>query len=119
MPLALALVTGGTAGIGLAFAEQLAAEGHDLVLVARGPERLAATAAALRARHGVAVETLRADLTTPAGRAAVEARLGPAAVPPVDVLVSNAGVQVRGEFLAPTSRTCRPSSTSTSPPCCG
>ena len=96
----LALVTGGTAGIGAAFAEQLAAEGHDLVLVARGPERLAATAAALRARHGVAVETLRADLTTPAGRAAVEARLGTAAAPPVDVLVSNAGVQVRGEFLA-------------------
>jgi uncharacterized protein len=96
----LALVTGGTAGIGAAFAEQLAAEGHDLVLVARGPERLAATAADLRARHGVAVETLRADLTAPAGRAAVEARLSAAAAPPVDVLVSNAGVQVRGEFLA-------------------
>ena len=95
----LALVTGGSAGIGAAFAEELAADGHDLVLVARGPERLAATADALRARHGVAVETLRADLTQPAGRAAVEARLTATDAPPVDVLISNAGVQVRGEFL--------------------
>jgi hypothetical protein len=95
----LALVTGGTAGIGAAFAEELAADGHDLVLVARGPERLAAAAEALRARHGVAVETVRADLTEPAGRAAVEARLTALDAPPVDVLVANAGVQVREEFL--------------------
>jgi hypothetical protein len=96
---ARALVTGATAGIGAAFAEELAADGHDLVLVARGPEGLAAAAEALRARHGVGVETLRADLTEPAGRAAVEARLSAPDAPPVDVLVSNAGVQVPQEFL--------------------
>jgi short-subunit dehydrogenase len=95
----LALVTGGTSGIGAAFADELAADGHDLVLVARGADGLAAAAASLRARHGVAVEILRADLTEPAGRAAVESRLTASDAPPVDVLVSNAGVQVRHEFL--------------------
>ena len=93
----VALVTGGTAGIGAAFADQLAADGHDLVLVARGVERLAAVANDLSARHGVAVERLPADLTEPGGRAAVERRL--AATPPVDLLVCNAGAQVRHEFL--------------------
>lgn len=93
----VALVTGGTAGIGAALAEQLAAEGHDLVLVARGAERLAAVATDLTARHGVTVDCLPADLTDSAGRAAVERRL--TASPPVDLLVCNAGRQVRAEFL--------------------
>lgn len=95
--MSVALVTGGTAGIGAAFADQLAAAGHDLVLVARGVDRLAAVADDLSARHSVAVERLPADLTEPGGRAAVERRL--AATPPVDLLVCNAGAQVRQEFL--------------------
>src|SRR4051794_21189475 len=70
-----ALVTGPTAGIGQSFAQQLAARGYHLVLVARDRERLEKTAAELRANHRVEVEILPADLTDRADLARVEARV--------------------------------------------
>ncbi len=84
-----ALVTGASAGLGAEFARQLAASGHDLVLVARDGDRLESARRALSAKHGVAVEALVADLTTDEGCAAVAARI---ADPPIDVLVNNAGI---------------------------
>ena len=84
-----ALVTGASAGLGAEFATQLAACGHDLVLVARDAERLAAAADRLRAAHRVEVETLSADLATDDGCATVSARL---AAGDVDLLVNNAGI---------------------------
>ena len=96
-----ALITGATVGIGRAFAEQLAASGHDLVLVARDGERLQQVADQLIARHAVAVEVLVADLASAPGRETIEARLADRARP-IDLLVNNAGHGAGAAFLAGT-----------------
>jgi short-subunit dehydrogenase len=89
-----ALVTGATAGIGAAFARQLAARGHALVLVARDRARLEALAAELRGRHAVQAEVLAADLSGDEGVERVVARI--AALPGLAVLVNNAGFGTAG-----------------------
>jgi short-subunit dehydrogenase len=92
-----ALITGASAGLGAEFARQLAASGHDLVLVARDGDRLHRAAEELAQRYGVAVEVLAADLVSDAGCSAVAARLADASGP-VDVLVNNAGFGSKGQF---------------------
>jgi short-subunit dehydrogenase len=94
----LALITGATAGIGATFARHLAESGHDLILVARDAERLAAASAQLQT-SGVRVEHLSADLTDPAGLDAVAHVV---AERPVDLLVNNAGIGLNKSFLKST-----------------
>ncbi|NUR09916.1 MAG: SDR family oxidoreductase [Nocardioidaceae bacterium] len=93
-----ALVTGPTSGIGLSFAHQLAASGHDLVLVARDRERLERLAADLGQRYGAQAEVMVADLADRAAIGPVEARVADRERP-VDLLVNNAGFGLKRTFL--------------------
>jgi uncharacterized protein len=97
--MATALITGGTSGIGAAFARQLAAHGTDLVLVARNRERLESAATQLHAEAGINVEILQADLSDRADVARIVARLEDAAHP-VDLLINNAGAGVHTKLTA-------------------
>jgi 3-oxoacyl-[acyl-carrier protein] reductase len=88
-----AIVCAASKGLGRACAEALAENGVALVVNARGSDALEATAASIRARTGVAVTAIAADVTTPEGRAAVLA-----ACPDADILVNNAGGPPPGDF---------------------
>lgn len=92
-----ALVTGATAGIGNAFARHLAKRGTHLVLVSRDATRLEHVAADLRAKHGVDVEVLPADLTVGADLDRVYQRVTENSRP-IDLLVNNAGSSNAGWF---------------------
>lgn len=91
----LAVVTGASAGLGREFAAQLAARGHDVLLVARDGARLETLAAELAARHGVAARAWPADLSRDD---AVDALVAHLATAPVAVLVNNAGFGVEGRI---------------------
>lgn len=95
-----ALITGGTSGIGAAYARALAARGDDLVLVARDEARLQQSAADLSERYGVTVETLAADLAVRADIDRVAARLE-ATDRPIDTFINNAGFGLHTKLLDP------------------
>lgn len=93
-----ALVCGASKGLGLGCAQALAAEGVNVVMVARGaPVLVAAAAAIAQASPAVKVLTVAADITTPEGRAAaLSVAGGPGTA--FDIVVNNAGGPPPGDF---------------------
>ncbi len=99
-----ALVTGASAGIGAAFARELATRGNSLVLTARRLDRLEALASELREENKIRVECIVADLAdslAPTRLCDAIAQRGIA----IDILVNNAGYGVPGSFLTPSWQT--------------
>jgi short-subunit dehydrogenase len=92
-----ALVTGASAGIGVALAEVLAERGFDLILTARREDRLHALAGRLASAHGIAVHVVPCDLADPAAPARLVGEIAARGLQ-VDVLVNNAGYGVPGRY---------------------
>jgi uncharacterized protein len=92
-----ALVTGASAGIGVAIARELAAHGAKLILTARRRERLDQLAAELSAKHKTEILIVVADLNDPATPGQIYDATEGAGIA-VDILINNAGLGHYGEF---------------------
>lgn len=98
-----ALVTGASSGFGVEFARLLAADGYDVVLVARSGDKLEALATGLRQAHDVRALVLAEDLSDPAAPDRIaEVVLREAFT--IDILINNAGFAQYGSFLTTDER---------------
>ncbi len=88
------LITGASKGIGASCGHAFAAEGANVVLVARSADVLKSTGDAIRSRHQVSVETHAADLSKGPEREALMKKVGD-----IDILVNNAGAIPGGSLL--------------------
>jgi len=96
-PRSTALITGASSGIGRDLARLFAADGHDLVLVARREDALRTLAGDLARQHRINAVALAADLTRPDAPAHVVSGTSRAGVT-IDVVVNNAGFGLHGPF---------------------
>ncbi|MER6618041.1 SDR family NAD(P)-dependent oxidoreductase [Streptomyces xantholiticus] len=92
------LITGASSGIGAAFAEELAARGMNLVLVARSKEKLTELAERLEGRHGVNIQVIAADLAVPGAGGHLATDIAHRGLV-IDVLVNSAGFAMHGRFV--------------------
>lgn len=93
-----ALITGASAGIGEALSGEFAANGHDVVLVARREDRLRRIAERLEDRHGVAANVVTRDLASRAACYELHEETTDRGIE-VDVLVNNVGIGTQGAFV--------------------
>lgn len=91
------LITGASSGIGLELARQFARNDHDVVLVARGEDRLMEVATGLEGEYGVDAEVVAKDLTAPDAPTEVYREVDERGIT-IDVLVNNAGIGTYGAF---------------------
>ncbi|MDT7688906.1 MAG: uncharacterized protein QOJ70_3817 [Acidobacteriota bacterium] len=93
----MALVTGASGGIGEEMARLFAADGHDLILVARSRDKLSRLASELQDGHGVAAHVLAADLSRAESPREIFEEVRGAGIH-VDALINNAGFGSYGLF---------------------
>jgi short-subunit dehydrogenase len=93
------LITGASAGIGEVYAQQLAAQGHNLILTARREDRLKSLAEKLSAQYKVAVETVAADLADAQGASKLAEQINNKGWK-LNGLINNAGFGDRGPFMS-------------------
>jgi len=93
-----ALITGASSGLGLEFADLLAAQKVNLVLAARRQEPMEKLASDLRRKYGVDVLVEAIDLASPGAASRLKSSLDARSVA-IDVLVNNAGYGLHGDFL--------------------
>jgi uncharacterized protein len=93
------LVTGASAGLGKEIASLLAADGHDVVVVARSEAKLKTLASDLEKAHGITAHVVTADLGDASGAARVFEETTKRGLA-VDFLVNNAGFGSNGAFLS-------------------
>lgn len=91
----VALVTGASSGIGLAFAEELAERGFHLVVTARRTARLEAMAERLATSHGTRTTVIGADLADPDAPGRI---LEATEAAEIGLVISNAGFNIKGAF---------------------
>jgi len=92
-----ALITGASNGIGLELAKLFARDGYNLVLVARGEQKLNQVADMLRQKAGISAVTIPKDLASPSAPQEIYDRLQAEGIQ-VDALVNNAGYSIFGPF---------------------
>src|SRR5260221_12113198 len=90
-----ALITGASSGIGRELARRFAADGHDLVVIARRAAALDELVREGTRAHGVKARAISADLAQPAAARHIHDDLGPAGTS-IDVVVKNAGFGLQG-----------------------
>lgn len=92
-----ALITGASSGLGVDFAQELAAEGRNLVLVARREDRMRELATELETRHPIKTRVIAMDLSRPGVGVELKNLLDREEIA-VETLINNAGYGIFGEF---------------------